>query len=136
MKFSGGAWQTVGWAGFSAGEADFISLAFHGGEPYVAFMDVAHGNEATVMKFSGQTWQTVGSTALSAGVASFLSLAADNGGVYIAYRDGANGNKATVMRYEDPVGSPCGCSPMGPALLVAIACLAMMGARRRQRPRA
>jgi hypothetical protein len=43
MKFDGTNWLYVGTPGFSAGQADFISLAINAaGEPYVAYDD--YGN--------------------------------------------------------------------------------------------
>ncbi|MCK9480320.1 MAG: T9SS type A sorting domain-containing protein [Bacteroidia bacterium] len=45
-------WQTVGTAGFSAGDANYTSLAFsNSNEPYVAYADGANSGKATVMKF-------------------------------------------------------------------------------------
>jgi hypothetical protein len=61
-------------------------------------------------------------------------LASNNGDLYVAYQDVANGKKITVMKYDFPSESPCACGAMGPGSLVAIGCLAMMGARRRRQP--
>jgi hypothetical protein len=52
MKFDGSNWVNVGNAGFSAGDAWYTSLAFSPtGQPYVAYMDWANAQNATVMKF-------------------------------------------------------------------------------------
>jgi hypothetical protein len=104
------SWQAVGSAGFSAGRADYVSLAIDGsGMPYVAYRDGGNGYKATVRTYSGGAWTTVGSAGFSAGQADHTSLAIDGSGVpYVAYLDGGNGNKATVMKYSgglDPVGS-------------------------------
>jgi DNA-binding beta-propeller fold protein YncE len=47
----------VGNAGFSAGEVDYTSLAFNGsgGQPYVAYVDYANSQKATVMKYDFPT---------------------------------------------------------------------------------
>ena len=43
MKFDGTNWVNVGNVGFSAGEADYTSLAFSpSGQPYVAYEDYAN----------------------------------------------------------------------------------------------
>ena len=45
-------WIYTGAAGFSAGRADFTTLAFSPtGEPYVAYADYGNSQKATVMKF-------------------------------------------------------------------------------------
>ena len=93
-------WQTVGIVGFSADTADFTSLSFYNGVPYVAYQDGGNGNRATVMKYEGGLWQTVGSAGFSAGFAGYTSLSFYNGVPYVAYQDGGNGNRATVMKYE------------------------------------
>jgi uncharacterized repeat protein (TIGR02543 family) len=93
------AWEVVGTAGFSAGAADYTSLAFYNGEPYVAYEDGANGSKATVMRYTSGSWQTVGAAAFSAGSASYTSLAFYNAEPYVAYVDAGNGSKATVKRY-------------------------------------
>jgi hypothetical protein len=51
MKYNGESWVTVGSAGFSADDADYTSLVFSDGTPYVAYRDGGNGDKATVMKF-------------------------------------------------------------------------------------
>jgi hypothetical protein len=52
MKFNGINWVNVGDAGFSAGQADYTSLAFSpSGEPYLAYQDWANSYKATVMMY-------------------------------------------------------------------------------------
>ena len=47
------SWQVVGSAGFSAGQADYTSLAIDGsGVPYVAYQNGANDYKATVMKYA------------------------------------------------------------------------------------
>ena len=99
--FSG--WESVGSAGFSAREAEYISLAFDNGTYYIAYRDGANSYEATVMKFNGSAWESVGAPGFSAGLANYTSLAVYNGIPYIAYSDSANSNKATVMKFNGTV---------------------------------
>jgi hypothetical protein len=96
-------WMNVGNTIFSAGEADFTSLAFSPSDslPYVAYMDYGNGQKATVMKFNGTKWVNVGNAGFSAGWASYTSLAfSPSGEPYIAYEDWGNGYKATVMKFN------------------------------------
>ncbi len=96
------SWEQVGTAGFSAGQADYTSLAINsGGMPYIAYTDGGNSYKTSVMRFNGTSWEQVGAAGFSAGVADFISLAINSGGTpYIAYRDGGNGQKASVMRYN------------------------------------
>ena len=101
-------WVTVGSAGFSAGQAQYTSLAIYNGTPYVAYMDYANSNKATVMKYDALAgnWVTVGSAGFSAGQAAYISLALDGSGTpYVAYWDYANSRKATVMKYDPLAGN-------------------------------
>ena len=93
-------WETVGTAGFSAGQADYTSLAFNGDTPFVAYRDNSNGGKATVMKFSGTSWETVGTAGFSAGSVVDISLAFNGDTPYVAYSDGGNGNQATVMKFN------------------------------------
>ena len=103
MEFDGTNWNTIGIAGFSAGEAKYISLAFnHSGEPYVAYWDDGNSRKATVMKFDGTNWITVGTAGFSAGTAGYTSLAfSHTGEPYVAYGDYGNSGKATVMKFAN-----------------------------------
>ena len=66
----------MGTAGFSAGIAQYISLAFNpvNGQPYIVYRDLGNSNKATVMKFYGNDWVNVGSAGFSAGTADYTSL--------------------------------------------------------------
>lgn len=94
-------WMNVGDAGFSAGEADYTSLAFSpiDGQPYVAYSDWANSGKVTVMKFNGQNWVIVGNAGFSLGEAEYTSLAFNptNGQPYVAYQDYSNYSGASVM---------------------------------------
>ena len=69
MKFNGTNWVNVGNEGFSAGEADYTSLAFNSsnGVPFIAYSDYVNSQKATVMKFDGTNWVNVGNAGFSAG---------------------------------------------------------------------
>ncbi len=96
-------WKIVGIAGFSAGEADFISLAFNSSDirPYMAYVDDANSYKATLMKFDGTNWINVGNAGFSAGRTWYTSLAfSPSGQPYVAYKDSVNSSKATVMEFD------------------------------------
>ncbi len=95
------AWETLGPRGFSAGVAQYPTLAFdHFGAAYVAFSDWNAGNHATVMKYSGGSWATLGVQGFSDGEADYTSVATDrSGAAYVAYRDVADTNKVIVAKY-------------------------------------
>ncbi|MGI4022440.1 MAG: MBG domain-containing protein [Janthinobacterium lividum] len=115
MKFVNNGWEVVGWPGFSGNsstlEADYISLAFNGDVPYVAYMDYRYGytgGKATVMKFEGGSWLTVGTAGFTTGAASYTSIAFNNGTPYLAYADGSNSGKATVKKFDGKDWLPVG----------------------------
>ncbi len=87
------AWKNVGNAGFSAGLADYTSLAFSpSGQPYVAFEDWANSKKATVMKFNGTNWVNVGNAGFSSGQVMYLSIAiSPSGQPYVSYDYLSNG---------------------------------------------
>ncbi|HKP97969.1 MAG TPA: Ig-like domain-containing protein [Fibrobacteria bacterium] len=113
---TGTAWEYVGKAGFSTGEARYTSLALSSaGVPYVAFRDGDNGDKATVMRLNtaGTAWEYVGNPGFSMDMVYFTSLALNNTGVpYIAFQDGSNYQEATVMRLNaagtawENVGNP------------------------------
>ncbi|RMG96668.1 MAG: hypothetical protein D6706_09900 [Chloroflexi bacterium] len=101
MKYAGNNWVTVGTAGFSAGRADYTSIATDGnGTPYVAYRDGGNGNRATVQKFNGSSWVTVGLSGFSAGNSPFTTIALDGNTPYVVYKDEGNGYKATVKMFD------------------------------------
>ena len=101
LNAAGTTWENVGNPGFSAAQAQGLSMALNsGGIPYVSFGDGSPGR-AMVMRLNaaGTAWENVGNSGFSAGAAYYTSLAMSSIGVpYIAFQDGGNGNKTTVMR--------------------------------------
>lgn len=93
-------WTPVGAEGFSASEAFSQSIAFSGETPYVAYMDRANGDKATVMKFNGENWVVVGTAGFTPGKARSLCFAVSGDTPYVAFSDEANGNKASVMKFD------------------------------------
>jgi len=93
-------WDTVGQAGFSAGQCNNISIAIdRSGTPYVVYSDSTNNGNASVVKYNGSSWTVVGRPGFAA--ATYTSLALDSGGTpYIAYMDFNNSQKATVMKYD------------------------------------
>jgi hypothetical protein len=104
MKFNGTNWVNVGNSGFSAGNANFVNLAFSptNNQPYVAYLDWGNSNKATVMRFDGTNWVNVGLPGFSAGSAFYTSLAFSSidSMPYVAYKDYGNSQKATVMKFN------------------------------------
>ncbi|MBI3136814.1 MAG: T9SS type A sorting domain-containing protein [Bacteroidetes bacterium] len=93
-------WQNTGTPAFSAGQAQYTSLATYAGTPYVAYRDLANANRCTVMKHDGANWVNVGSPAFSGGGALYTSLAIDNGFPFVAYVDGSSVNRVTVKAFN------------------------------------
>jgi hypothetical protein len=112
-------WEQVGEAGFSAGETYSTKLAIDSsGTPYVAYMDVANGNKASVMRFNGTAWEQVGAAGFSTDKVEHISLALDSGGrLYVAYQDGANGNKASVMKFDGSAWTQVGVAGFSPDMV-------------------
>ena len=117
-KCTANEWEVVGSAGFSAGPADYTTIAVNGsGTPYVVFRDKSTGVpgadylKATVMKYGSSGWEVVGSSHFSAGSAIYTSIAiAPDETPYVVYQDNGNSNQATVMKFDGSnwvnVGSP------------------------------
>ncbi len=107
-------WETVGLPGFSGGQitsSATTSIAVDGsGIPFVAYLDTAHANKATVMKFDtpGNTWNVVGTVGFSSGLASDIDIALDSSSTpYVVYQnvdvDANTPDKATVMKFNGAV---------------------------------
>ena len=106
MKYNAGtdSWDVVGAAGFSAGRAEYLSIALDGSDtPYVAYRDFDSANNATVMMYNTGTgnWDVVGAAGFASGSVNYTSLALDGSDTpYVAYQDGGNLGRATVMKYN------------------------------------
>ena len=111
MKYNGTGWVYVGNRDFSAGYAQYTSIAIDtGGTPYVVYQDSVNGYKATVMKFNGTNWVTVGNAGFSADNTINTSIVIDSSGtLYVVYQDGATGlahvNKFNGTNWVS-VGSP------------------------------
>ena len=95
-------WQTVGTAGFSAGQVYHPAIALDSsGTPYVVYGDSGNSGKATVMMFNGASWETVGTAGFSAGSIARASIVLDDSDTpYVAYSDYGNSGKATVMMFN------------------------------------
>ena len=93
-------WQNIGTSAFSAGQAQYTSLAVDAGTPYVAYRDLANSNKCSVMKHDGSNWVYVGAPGISAAGALYTSLAIDNGFPFVAYVDGSSVNRVTVKAFN------------------------------------
>jgi len=93
-------WQNIGSAGFSAGQASEISLAFdNNNTPYIAFKDANSSNKLTVMKYNGSSWVTVGSAGITSTAVTRVSLEIDGNNIpYVAYIDGTT--KVSAVKYD------------------------------------
>lgn len=100
LSDDGLSWDLVGDQGLTAGTADGHDIDISNGTPYVAYIDGANSNKASVLKFDGSSWAIVGTKGFSAGGTLSMSLAVDSGTPYVAYRDLANADKVTVMKYN------------------------------------
>ncbi len=76
MRFNGSTWVNVGTPGFSAGQADYTSIAIDAsGTPYVVYRDSANSKKASVMKFNGSAWTNVGSNPVSNTTMQYCDIA-------------------------------------------------------------
>jgi len=97
------AWKSVGQEGFTRGVATFSSLAFNpaDGLLYVAYMDYANSEKATVQKFDGTNWVNVGNPGFSTQDVAYVCLAfSPSGQPYVAFTDCLSGYKASAMKFD------------------------------------
>lgn len=96
------AWENVGSAGFSTGNAAYTNIVFNPStnEPYVVFENSSQ--KAQVMKFNGTLWETVGNAGFSQGSVLHTSIVFNPSTYepYVIYADVFNGYKATVMKFN------------------------------------
>jgi hypothetical protein len=96
--------------------ANYTSLVFNGGNPYVAYMNPANNDTDNVMEWNGSSWAAVGSAGFTGHNAYYTTLAFSpaNNNAYVSYSDETSSpNKATVMEHTGAgasgwvtVGSP------------------------------
>jgi hypothetical protein len=114
MKFNGTAWVTVGAAGFTPGQANYMTIAIDAsGTPYVGYgdMSITPMAKETVMKFDGSSWVLVGSKGFTAGLTYQPAMTLDaDGHPYVVYSDWslAPKQKATVMKFDGSAWSVVG----------------------------
>lgn len=101
MVIASNSWQVVGKTDFSAGWAEYISMANDRNDvPYVSFRDGANGNKLTVMSFDGRSWVTVGSPAFSPDKVNDTTIVFDYNNVpYVMFREQGT-DKLMVMSYS------------------------------------
>ncbi len=100
-------WCPVGGANFSDGKAyNPVAAIAPDQTPYVAFIDSAHNNKASVMRFRPDAgWSVVGSAGFTTGkIASPDLKISPCGTLFIAFRDETNSGKATVMKHDPTSG--------------------------------
>ncbi|OHD54926.1 MAG: hypothetical protein A2Y33_02945 [Spirochaetes bacterium GWF1_51_8] len=104
QMFDGTNWVPVGNKGFTAGHADYVSLAFNPGtyEPYVAYQDWADGYRVSVMKYENSNWVYVGEQGFSSDAAYYIKLRFHPWTYepYVVFSDGGFGQKAVMMRFN------------------------------------
>lgn len=109
-------WLPVGPVGFSAGQAEYMSIVLDGsGNPVVAYRDNLFGGRITVRRWNGNMWTTVGWSGFSSGSVLYTSLVLDaSGNPVVAYSDGALSNRTTVMRWNGVTWSTVGDAGFSP----------------------
>ena len=98
-------WLLVGAAGFSAGAADYVSLAADSadGTPYVAYVDQSlHSGYPDVQKFAGGTWSSLGDAGDSSVLSPYhyTSLLVAAGVPYLAYSYATDGYTIGTRQYD------------------------------------
>ncbi len=98
-----GNWQNVGSEGFSAGTANYVSVALdRTANPWVIYQDAVNQNKATVKHYNKlkNAWETAGPEGFTSGEAAYTGIALDQNNVpYVVYQDVTSG-KATVKRFD------------------------------------
>lgn len=105
-------WEEVGGAGFSAGEARYISTALDSyGVPYVAYSEDTGTtrDDMSVMKYdeANKKWANIGTKGFTPGEATESSIAIDpkSGNPYVSFVDGTKNLKLSVMMYDSNNGT-------------------------------
>jgi hypothetical protein len=100
MKYNGSSWGYVGYQGFSAGDAAYVSLVLNGSTPVVAYQDIANSNEPAVMYYRSffNDWNEATKYFAYAGASQIAGTIFD-GDPLFAYEDWGV-NKASAMEYS------------------------------------
>lgn len=109
-----GAWESVGGGPATPGECGYTSLGLVGGEPWLAYMDVANGSRVSVVRFDSAsgTWQNVGPVGFTSGVSANVRLTiAPDGTPWLAYL--AYPDRVYVVRWDGASWVPVGTSASG-----------------------
>ncbi|MDX5422137.1 MAG: T9SS type A sorting domain-containing protein [Hymenobacteraceae bacterium] len=124
-KFNGSAWEYVGNKDISPDRADYVSLSLDSsGNPFLAFMDYAHGQNATVMKFPA-----------APAIVSHPSSSSVEGGQSVRFSVGATSEEALTYQwqvskdggahFEDLLGGAVYSGTTSPTLIIAPAQISM-----------
>jgi len=118
QMYAGGAWTTVGSAGFATTSRS-SKLAVVGGVPYVAFSwgGSGHSYKANVESFNGSTWAPMaGGTDFSKGTINNVVFAYGGFGLnyYVGYSD-SNTGIATIKQWDGSNYAPIGNASTGTA---------------------
>lgn len=59
-------WTYLGDAGFSTGQAGYVSMYMYQGTPYVAYRDYANDGKLTVQEYDSENgWEVIGSPGIT-----------------------------------------------------------------------
>jgi len=98
LKYDGTNWVNVGGNISTATSIYFVSIAFDGDIPYVAYTDTSPGiYKARVKKFNGTAWEAVGDDPISTvNTTSVLKIFIHNSIPYLAFNGTSSNNLSTV----------------------------------------
>lgn len=98
------SWYYVGNPGVSDTVANYPSLTMNGDDLFLAYMDGAYSNRATVLYWNFESWESVGDYGgASTGRAEYISLSYSPyyNTLFIGYKDGAVDGRATVRVFYE-----------------------------------
>jgi len=95
-------WYHVGIDGFTSGGTENLKIEIdNNGVPYIAFIDYANGNMATVMKYNGASWEIVGTAGFSGERVDYLDFKISNDNtLFVAYKNYFGVRKVTVKKFN------------------------------------
>jgi hypothetical protein len=100
MSYSGTSWSSVGGTINSGFGGSYVSMAFSGSTPYVAYSDPNKSNQASVVSYNGTNWSNVGPAGFTSGPVTYTSMGVYNGNPIVAYADGGNSGYPAVSVYK------------------------------------